>query len=244
MASFWEAGLFSGGKVSFTFAEFSGGTVGFSGEFSAGEVSFNGAKFSAGEVSFGIARFSGGKVSFDGAGFSGGNVDFGHAGFSGGEVSFDGAGFSGGEVDFGGAGFSGGRVSFYAAGFSAGEVDFGGAIFRGGEVDFRNPHKWSRAPIFDWAGTGPPPAGSCFLMAQLAGHGMSRAAQLPRILFTSPPEGVLLPDSADVTPRHEPGSTAAGDGKFAEILWEAHCPCGSGRKFKLCHGDPGMSTDA
>jgi preprotein translocase subunit SecA len=32
--------------------------------------------------------------------------------------------------------------------------------------------------------------------------------------------------------------TEAGDGKFAKVGRNAPCPCGSGRKYKLCHGDP------
>jgi uncharacterized protein YjbI with pentapeptide repeats len=204
----FKAALFSGGTVSFIGAVFSGGHVDFrQGRFSGGRVRFDGAKFSGGEVSFGLeftsaefsdrcwvsftdAEFSGSRVRFDVVGFSGGEVSFTHALFSGGEVSFTHARFSGGEVSFASAEFSGSRVRFNNSRFSGGkisfggtmfsdsEVDFGGAIFRGGEVDFRHPGKWSRAPIFDWADTGPPPA------------------------------GVLLPDGAAGRPRHEPGSAA------------------------------------
>jgi preprotein translocase subunit SecA len=31
---------------------------------------------------------------------------------------------------------------------------------------------------------------------------------------------------------------AAGDGKFAKVGRNAPCPCGSGRMYELCHGDP------
>ena len=31
--------------------------------------------------------------------------------------------------------------------------------------------------------------------------------------------------------------SASGD-KFAKVGRNAPCPCGSGRKYKLCHGDP------
>jgi preprotein translocase subunit SecA len=36
---------------------------------------------------------------------------------------------------------------------------------------------------------------------------------------------------------------AAGD-EFARVGRNDPCPCGSGRKFKRCHGDPRMRPDA
>jgi hypothetical protein len=37
---------------------------------------------------------------------------------------------------------------------------------------------------------------------------------------------------------------SAGDAKFAKVGRNAPCPCGSGRKYKLCHGDPRNRADA
>ena len=37
---------------------------------------------------------------------------------------------------------------------------------------------------------------------------------------------------------------SAGDTKFAKVGRNAPCPCGSGRKYKLCHGDPRNRADA
>jgi preprotein translocase subunit SecA len=31
---------------------------------------------------------------------------------------------------------------------------------------------------------------------------------------------------------------AAGSAEFGKVGRNAPCPCGSGRKYKLCHGDP------
>ncbi|MGO8981902.1 MAG: SEC-C metal-binding domain-containing protein [Streptosporangiaceae bacterium] len=36
----------------------------------------------------------------------------------------------------------------------------------------------------------------------------------------------------------EQRSTAAGGADYSKVGRNAPCPCGSGRKFKLCHGDP------
>ena len=62
--------------------------------------------------------------------------------------------------------------------FSGGEVFFAVAVFSGGEVRFPHPREWAHPPMFDWDDTDQPPA------------------------------GVLLPDSAEASPRHEPGSAA------------------------------------
>ena len=32
--------------------------------------------------------------------------------------------------------------------------------------------------------------------------------------------------------------TESGGGEFGKVGRNAPCPCGSGRKYKLCHGDP------
>ena len=73
--------------------------------------------------------------------------------------------------------FSGGIVGFGDAKFSGGSrVIFEIAEFSGGEVNFRHPCEWTEPPHFDWPDSDPAPA------------------------------GVMLPDSADATLRHEPGS--------------------------------------
>ncbi|WP_433357967.1 pentapeptide repeat-containing protein (plasmid) [Microtetraspora malaysiensis] len=128
--------VFSGGRVSFRGAEFSGSTVWFDiADFSGGRVSFVGAKFSGGRVSFDGAVFSDGAVWFEGAEFSGNRVSFTGAVFSENcMVSFNGAVFSDGAVSFDGAEFSGGSVWFY------------NTVFSGGQVDFTQVANWSDPP--------------------------------------------------------------------------------------------------
>ncbi len=64
----------------------------------------------------------------------------------------------------------------------------------------------------------------------VAAPGLSRP-QRPRQLSYSAP-------SADGGGQVEQHTEAADGGKFAKVGRNAPCPCGSGRKYKLCHGDP------
>ncbi|MGH3328511.1 MAG: preprotein translocase subunit SecA [Streptomycetales bacterium] len=41
-----------------------------------------------------------------------------------------------------------------------------------------------------------------------------------------------------VVERHEAGSGEADDARYGKVPRNAQCPCGSGRKYKRCHGDP------
>ena len=47
--------------------------------------------------------------------------------------------------------------------------------------------------------------------------------------------GPVAPDADGQVERR---TESAGDGKFAKVGRNAPCPCGSGRKYKRCHGDP------
>jgi preprotein translocase subunit SecA len=66
--------------------------------------------------------------------------------------------------------------------------------------------------------------------------GLSRPQRPNRLSYSAP--------SADGGGQVERRTEAAGDGKFAKVGRNAPCPCGSGRKYKLCHGDPRNRTDA
>ena len=44
--------------------------------------------------------------------------------------------------------------------------------------------------------------------------------------------------SADGGGQVERRTESAGGDKLAKVGRNAPCPCGSGRKYKLCHGDP------
>jgi preprotein translocase subunit SecA len=59
--------------------------------------------------------------------------------------------------------------------------------------------------------------------------GLSRPQRPARLSYSAP--------SADGGGQVERHTDLAGD-KFAKVGRNAPCPCGSGRKYKLCHGDP------
>jgi preprotein translocase subunit SecA len=62
------------------------------------------------------------------------------------------------------------------------------------------------------------------------GRGLARPQRSGNLSYSSP--------SDDATGRAQhSGSTATG-GEFANVGRNAPCPCGSGKKFKMCHGDP------
>jgi preprotein translocase subunit SecA len=65
--------------------------------------------------------------------------------------------------------------------------------------------------------------------------GLSRPQRPSRLSYSAPSA-----DGGGVERRTE----SAGDGKFAKVGRNAPCPCGSGRKYKLCHGDPRNRADA
>jgi preprotein translocase subunit SecA len=65
--------------------------------------------------------------------------------------------------------------------------------------------------------------------------GLSRPQRPSRLSYSAPSA-----DGGGVERRTE----SAGDGKFAKVGRNAPCPCGSGRKYKLCHGEPRNRADA
>jgi preprotein translocase subunit SecA len=70
----------------------------------------------------------------------------------------------------------------------------------------------------------------------VAAPGLSRPQRPSRLSYSAP--------STDGGGQVERRTESAGDGKFAKVGRNAPCPCGSGRKYKLCHGDPRNRTDA
>ena len=64
----------------------------------------------------------------------------------------------------------------------------------------------------------------------MAAPGLSRPQQPGRLSYSAP----TVDGEAQVERRTD--STAGGD--FGKVGRNAPCPCGSGRKYKLCHGDP------
>jgi preprotein translocase subunit SecA len=69
----------------------------------------------------------------------------------------------------------------------------------------------------------------------VAAPGLSRPQRPGRLSYSAP--------SADGGGEVERRTESASDGKFAKVGRNAPCPCGSGRKYKLCHGDPRNRAD-
>jgi preprotein translocase subunit SecA len=66
--------------------------------------------------------------------------------------------------------------------------------------------------------------------ASMVAPGLSRPQRSSRLSYSAPSE--------DVGGQVERRTEAGGDDKFAKVGRNAPCPCGSGKKYKLCHGDP------
>ncbi len=77
---------------------------------------------------------------------------------------------------------------------------------------------------------GSPTAGDAEPGPQVVAKGLSRPQQPSRLSYSAP--------SADGGGQVERRTEAAGSDKFAKVGRNAPCPCGSGKKYKVCHGDP------
>ncbi len=66
--------------------------------------------------------------------------------------------------------------------------------------------------------------------------GLSRPQRPGRLSYSAP-----TVDGEERVERHTEG---AGKGEFGKVGRNAPCPCGSGRKYKLCHGDPRRRSDS
>ena len=60
--------------------------------------------------------------------------------------------------------------------------------------------------------------------------GLARPQQPSRLSYSAPSV-----DGGAQVQRH---TESARDGEFGKVGRNAPCPCGSGKKYKLCHGDP------
>jgi preprotein translocase subunit SecA len=69
----------------------------------------------------------------------------------------------------------------------------------------------------------------------LVAPGLSRPQRPSRLSYSAP--------SADGGGQVERRTEAGASGKFAKVGRNAPCPCGSGKKYKLCHGDPRNRAD-
>jgi preprotein translocase subunit SecA len=67
--------------------------------------------------------------------------------------------------------------------------------------------------------------------AALAARGLDRPQRPGRLHYTAPSE-----DGSGSAQQRDASSTGGTD--YSKVGRNAPCPCGSGRKFKQCHGDP------
>jgi preprotein translocase subunit SecA len=70
--------------------------------------------------------------------------------------------------------------------------------------------------------------------------GLQKSRQQQRLTYSAPREGVGEIGEEDVEVKGQTASNA-GD-QYAGTGRNADCPCGSGKKFKKCHGAPGGPT--
>ncbi|HEU5418694.1 MAG TPA: preprotein translocase subunit SecA [Streptosporangiaceae bacterium] len=81
------------------------------------------------------------------------------------------------------------------------------------------------------AGAAEEPAGGQRIPAGLASApGLARPQRAGQLNYTSP--------SGDGSGTAQQRTTSAGGADFSKVGRNAPCPCGSGKKFKVCHGDP------
>ena len=92
----------------------------------------------------------------------------------------------------------------------------GGAGTGRGAVGGAAPAGRAEAP-----GAGPP---------AVVAPGLSSPKRPSKLSYSAP--------TVDGEARVERHSESAGNGEFGKVGRNAPCPCGSGRKYKLCHGDP------
>jgi len=78
------------------------------------------------------------------------------------------------------------------------------------------------------------PAAAFVRQPQIRAKGLQQARQTQQLSYSAPSEG----GEAEVR-----GSTvSADDDPYAKVGRNAQCPCGSGKKYKMCHGRPGGPT--
>jgi preprotein translocase subunit SecA len=77
---------------------------------------------------------------------------------------------------------------------------------------------------------GPAAAGGQAVPAGLAARGLGRPQPRGRLEYTAPSE--------DASGQAQQRTASSGGPDYSKVGRNAPCPCGSGRKYKLCHGDP------
>ncbi len=77
--------------------------------------------------------------------------------------------------------------------------------------------------------------------------GLDVPKQQGSLTYSAPREGVAAVGAEDDTEVHTEGpakgtTVTNADDEFADVGRNAKCPCGSGKKYKMCHGRPGGPT--
>jgi preprotein translocase subunit SecA len=103
------------------------------------------------------------------------------------------------------------------------------------EVEVVEPMR-QEVPAFDRADAA---AAASREAPQIRAKGLEAPKQPQRLTYSGPEEGVGDVGDDNAAPR----TTASNlDDPYAEVGRNAECPCGSGKKFKKCHGAPGGPT--
>ena len=69
---------------------------------------------------------------------------------------------------------------------------------------------------------------------QIKAKGLQQARQPQNLSYSAPSE--------DGEAQVKGTTVTADDDPFAKVGRNAQCPCGSGKKYKMCHGRPGGPT--
>ncbi|HYH34538.1 MAG TPA: SEC-C metal-binding domain-containing protein, partial [Nocardioides sp.] len=86
----------------------------------------------------------------------------------------------------------------------------------------------------------PVPAPTTRETPQIRARGLEGVRAPQNLTYTAPKEGVAEIGGSDIEVRGEPATNT--DDPYAGTGRNAACPCGSGKKFKKCHGAPGGPT--
>nr|WP_269204981.1 SEC-C metal-binding domain-containing protein [Motilibacter aurantiacus] len=92
------------------------------------------------------------------------------------------------------------------------------------------------APSLEKAADEPPAVPAQDNHVHVKAKGLEAPQRPARLEYTAP--GVDGEAGRGEPTRSSDGGAGAVDGDYAEVSRNAPCPCGSGKKFKRCHGDP------
>jgi preprotein translocase subunit SecA len=78
---------------------------------------------------------------------------------------------------------------------------------------------------------------------QIQARGLGQESRPANLSYSAPSEDASVFGGGGEAPAAQPGRTVTNaDDEFAGVGRNALCPCGSGKKYKRCHGAPGGPT--